>query len=245
MDFISKILLKVALVVLCAAFYYFLPLSVTSDQANSIINGYTKAIASDFKTKSQTLAMARTGCHNLPSTTCDRKSANSIKIAATKKKTVKSITLLGAGGKNLKIGEIIFTPVAEGTHFKVNMDGSLFSDHFLSMRPFKCIDGIQTVCHLIYPYKTKDIITKDNLMDLEYAFLFIHKAQAEYGINFWNGVYYRMKYQADGSIKGVVWETDMNELAVPPKTDYERPIGGEDLVEGDRGKHRYPEIEIK
>jgi len=199
MDFIFRKLFKTTLIVLCASFYSFLPLSVASadDKADS------------------------------------------------KNQTVKSITLLGESGERMTIGKITFTPVADGTHFKIDMDESLFSDHFLSMRPFKCIDGLQTICHLIYPYKTKNVITKDNLMDLEYALLFVHKAESEYGINFWNGVYYRMKYQPDGSIKGVVWETDMNELAVPPKTDYERPIGGDDLVEGADGKHRFARIEIK
>lgn len=111
--------------------------------------------------------------------------------------------------------------------------------------PFKCIDGPQTVCHLIYPYKTKNLITTGDLKDLEYAFLFIHKSAKEYGINFWNGIYYKMQRQPDGSITGKIGETDMNELASPPEKTYDRPIGGDDLEKSTSDKHRFPKIEIK
>ena len=157
----------------------------------------------------------------------------------------KNINLIDKQGKKLTIGQIVFTPSNKGETFTITFDDSKFSEHFLSMRPFKCIDGPQTVCHLIYPYKTKKRITKTDLQDLEYALLFIHKSQQEYGINFWNGIYYRLKRGADGNFTGTVWETDMNELASPPEQEYGRPIGGQDLVEAASGKHRFPKIEIK
>lgn len=157
----------------------------------------------------------------------------------------KKVTLIGKDGSRLEIASVTLTKTEQGEKISINFIEDRFSEHFLSMRPFKCIDGDQTLCHLPYPYKTKDIITKDNLMDLEYKLLFIHKGAGEYGINFWNGVYYRLKREDDGSFTGVVWETDMDELAAPPEVEYSRPIGGDDLSEGAEGKHRYPLVEIK
>lgn len=158
----------------------------------------------------------------------------------------KTITLIGKDGSKLEVAKIILTPQENKTHsFEIKWDDSKFSEHFLSMRPFKCIDGPQTFCHLGYPYKTKNRISKSDLQDLEYALLFIHKNEKEYGINFWNGVYYRLKREENGAISGTVWETDMNELASPPEKEFDRPIGGNDLVEGAEGKHRFPKIMIQ
>ena len=158
----------------------------------------------------------------------------------------KTITLIGKDGSKLEVAKIILTPQENKTHsFEIKWDDSKFSEHFLSMRPFKCIDGPQTFCHLGYPYKTKNRISKSDLQDLEYGLLFIHKNEKEYGINFWNGVYYRLKREENGAITGTVWETDMNELASPPEKEFDRPIGGSDLVEGAEGKHRFPKIIIQ
>lgn len=158
----------------------------------------------------------------------------------------KTITLIGKDGSKLQVAKIIFKKEeANEQSFEIKWDDSKFSEHFLSMRPFKCIDGPQTFCRLEYPYKTRNRITNTDLQDLEYALLFLHKNQQEYGINFWNGVYYRLKKEANGSISGSVWETDMNELASPPETEFGRPIGGSDLVEGAEGKHRFPKLIIQ
>ena len=162
------------------------------------------------------------------------------------KSVEKTISLIDKEGKQHKVAKIIFSSEADNKQsFSINWDDTKFSEHFLSMRPFKCIDGLQTFCRLEYPYKTRNRITNGDLQDLEYALLFLHKNQQEYGINFWNGVYYRLKKQENGSITGTVWETDMNELASPPAKEYGRPIGGADLVEGAEGKHRFPKIIIQ
>lgn len=164
----------------------------------------------------------------------------------TAKTIEKTVSLIGKDGSKLQVAKVIFTAQENNTEsFEIKWDDSKFSEHFLSMRPFKCIDGQQTVCHLGYPYKTKNRISKTDLQDLEYALLFIHKNEKEYGINFWNGVYYRLKREENGTITGTIWETDMNELASPPAKEYDRPIGGADLVEGAEGKHRFPQIIIQ
>lgn len=157
----------------------------------------------------------------------------------------KTVSLIDQNGDKFKIGTVEFTPTANGQTFSVTMDYTLFSDKFISMISIKCIDGDQTFCHLKYPFKTRNIITNTDLKDLELAFLFVHKTKKEVVINFWNGIYYRLQRQKDGSITGTIWETDMNELATPPEQEYGRLIGGDDLVDGADGKHRFPKIEIK
>lgn len=168
-----------------------------------------------------------------------------LSLAAPASAREMTINLIGKDGSPLKIGTIDITESDQGETFKIKWQEDKFSEHFLSMRPFKCIDGDQTLCHLPYPYKTRGLIKNDDLMDLEYAFLFIHKGEGEYGINFWNGVYYRLARTPDGGFNGEVWETDMNELASPPEEEYGRPIGNDDLVRGATGKHRFPTLEIR
>lgn len=148
-------------------------------------------------------------------------------------------------GNLFTIGTLEIEKTDAGEKFKVVMDETKFTNHFLNMFPFKCIEGKQWLCHLPYPHKTKGIITKDNMMDLEYALLFLHKDPAEYGINFWNGVYYKLTRQNDGGFKGILMETDMNVLAVPPEKEYGRPINHVDLIESQPKDHRFPELLIK
>ena len=113
------------------------------------------------------------------------------------------------------------------------------------MRPFKCIQTPkQMLCHLAYPYKSKRAIKSDDLQDIEYDFLYIHKSAGEYGINFWNGIYYKIAEKPDGTFEGILMETDMDVLASPPK-DYSRPISHAALNENEDGKHYFPQILIK
>ena len=57
--------------------------------------------------------------------------------------------------------------------YNVDMKSEPFTDQFLSMRPFKCIEGPEKMwCHIPYPYE----IARDasvELTDLEYDFLFV------------------------------------------------------------------------
>lgn len=157
----------------------------------------------------------------------------------------RTISLVDKQGNRVKVGTVTITPANEGEKFKVTMDYGKFDEYFLNMSPFKCIPGVQIVCHLVYPYKTHNMLKGDDLMDLEYQLMFLKKHKSEYGIKYYDGVYYRLKRQADGSIKGTVHETDMNALAVPPDDKYARLVGGDDLVEGQPSDHRFPIMEIK
>jgi len=109
--------------------------------------------------------------------------------------------------------------VAQDDTYSVAMNNDAFSEHFLSMRPFKCLDGSdKTWCHVPYPYEiARDI--SDDLTDLEYDFLFLWKGRTDYGINMWNGIYYRIERTETG-FHGTLHEMDMDLLSAPPEGGY-------------------------
>lgn len=127
--------------------------------------------------------------------------------------------------------------------YEVEMDEDAFSDHFLSMRPFKCIEGPEkTWCHVPYPYTIVRQTTQD-LTDLEYDFLFVWKGRTEYGIDMWNGVYYRLQSDGDGYV-GHLHEMNMDIIAAPPDDGILRPIRDVDLEEVDAESHWLPRLRI-
>jgi hypothetical protein len=159
----------------------------------------------------------------------------------------KSIYLVETGGTEHKIGKVSFAGENGGsTAISVELDDSRFAEKFLSMRPFRCIDGTkQTVCHLPYPYSLKDRITSGDLSDLEYRLLFLHKGPTDYGIDAWNGIYYKLSISNPGQVDGELHEADFNVLAVPPEKPFARPLGTADLEAGEPGRHRFPKLIIR
>ena len=158
----------------------------------------------------------------------------------------KTVYLVRADNTELPIGTVVFSPNAKGIGATVKLESNKFADHFLSMRPFRCItEETQAVCHLPYPYKLKNRVSAEDMRYLEYQFLFISRHTKEYGINFWNGLYYRLKLQVDGSLLGTLMETDFNELASPPKKEFSFPFADSELTEIPPGQHRFPQIRIR
>jgi hypothetical protein len=134
-------------------------------------------------------------------------------------------------GQTLTIGTLHLKPLDGGYRTRVEIDASVFEDQFLSMRPFKCLPReSETVCYLPYPYENRRVIHDDDLTDLEYDLLFLHKSPAEYGINAWNGFYYELSRTDDG-FNGELRETDLNVLAAPPEAGELRPIKRSELFE--------------
>lgn len=135
------------------------------------------------------------------------------------------------------------TLAADGT-YAVQMQEAAFTDHFLSMRPFKCLEGpAKHWCHMPYPYEIARDVSME-LTDLEYEFLFLWKGGGEYGINMWNGVYYELTEQGD-TITGTLHEMDMNLLAAPPDAGELRPLKAGDLHESDPDSHWLPRMVIE
>ncbi|MEL6467244.1 MAG: hypothetical protein AAFQ58_19960 [Pseudomonadota bacterium] len=128
--------------------------------------------------------------------------------------------------------------------YSIAMAAEPFADHFLSMRPFRCIEGpSKHWCHVPYPYDILRNIGAD-LIDLEYDFLFIWKGATEYGINMWNGVYYKLD-DVDEQLVGTLHEMDMGVLSAPPESGNLRPVRAEDLHESDPDSHWLPRLVIE
>jgi hypothetical protein len=161
-----------------------------------------------------------------------------------------SITLKGNADESIKIGELT-TQVSEKVsepkvlNYKIKLETAEFEDHFLSMRPFKCLPaGEKLWCHTPYPYEIKRQITDDEFTDLEYELIFVWKPKGEYGINLWNGVYYKLEATKFGW-KGIMQEYDLNILGIPPEAGELRPILKKDLHEASTEDHFLPFIEIR
>ena len=158
----------------------------------------------------------------------------------------KEIVLITADGKELAIGRAVFTEDGDGRKITVDLDAPDFIDEFLSMRPFRCLpDPEEMWCHLAYPYETRLRITDGDLIDLEYALLFLFKKRGEHFIDAWNGLYFKLEPNGAGGLKGNVHEVDLNVLAVPPEKGELRPILHGALTPVDADTHRFARVEIR
>ena len=173
-------------------------------------------------------------------------SANSV-LHAGEIKSTKTVTLQSPGGESIDIATINMTRESSGGFsYQLEIDDSKFGDYFLSMRPFKCFQGpIQMLCYLPYPYQKGQKITANDLKDLEYDLLFIHRKSTDYGIDPWNGVYYKLTLDQDNNLSGVMKEVDLDILASPPEGGVTRPITETDINEVDPDSHSYPFVIIK
>ena len=79
---------------------------------------------------------------------------------------------------------------------------------------------------------------------LSHDLLFMYKQPAEFGANFWNGVYYQLRIE-DGVIKGNAQAVDLNMLASPPDDLSILPFGEWDREELEPKNRWLPFIEIR
>lgn len=163
-------------------------------------------------------------------------------LATTTHAETRAVYLEPASGDRIKIAEVTVT---DSQDYSIHMNADPFRDHFLSMRPFRCIEGPKRHwCHVPYPYQINRNISAD-LTDLEYDFLFIWKGATEYGINMWNGVYYKLEPDADGRLIGTLHEMDMDLLSAPPDAGVLRPLKPTDLHESDPDNHWLPRLIVE
>ncbi len=157
------------------------------------------------------------------------------------------IFLVDSSEQETRIGEVGFTSSSTGsTTVQLSIEtGEPFTEHFLSMRPFRCIESdTEWFCYLDYPYDLRSVVTADDLSDLEYQLLFIRKTPAEFGIDAWNGLYYKLELQSDGSITGKLLEGDLNSLQSPPAEKYAKPVDLGEFIPGDKKKRLFPTLKI-
>ena len=159
----------------------------------------------------------------------------------------RALMLIDGDGGAVQVATVTFAaPDADGARgFAIAWDDARFSDHFLSMRPFKCLEGPEQLwCRVPYPYEIARKIRPGDLADLEYATLFVWKPKGAYGIDLWNGVYYVLEERPDGSLVGVLHDYDMNALGIPPDAGDLRPIGPADLTTGPEDGRWLPRLTI-
>ncbi|WP_299472458.1 hypothetical protein [uncultured Roseibium sp.] len=157
----------------------------------------------------------------------------------------KTIKLVDQRGEGHPVATVTFSQAGDSVTYQIVWMDDVFSDHFLSMRPFKCFEGpAKYWCRVPYPYEIKRTVSGQDLTDLEYDLLFVWKGATEYGINLWNGVYYKLESQ-DDRLLGTLHEMDMDKLGVPPEPGDLRPIRDVDLEEGYVESNWLPKLVIE
>ncbi len=156
------------------------------------------------------------------------------------------ILLSNAAGEQVELGRVSFEPAGEGRwRFKVKLDADRTSEHFLAMRPFKCLTGPkQQICH--FPYEVEPVISRSDLVPLEYALMFLHKKPPVPHISSRNGHYYRLRWVEAGGLllEGRLHDVDMDPI-IAPKGNPERPIVPADLAEADENSHWMTRLRIE
>lgn len=157
---------------------------------------------------------------------------------------LKKIYLVSTSGELTQVATVEFVPNNDNIAYTVSIIDKPFENQFLSMRPFQCVMGAQQVmCHVPYPYEKKGVVTKGDLSDLSFDLLFLHKSPSEYGINMWNGIFYKLAV-VDNQIEGIVFEVDMNILATAPD-NLDEPFAEDEIFEADESNYVYPRVLIK
>ena len=159
---------------------------------------------------------------------------------------IAQVILIDQQGAELPIGVVEFTTGSDqATGVNVDITSSEFEDQFLSMRPFKCLtDTSEWFCYLPYPYELTRTITPEDMTELEYQLLFIWKSPKTFGIDAWNGVYYQLTMQEDGTITGQLLQGDLNVLAEPPEPG-SHPIELSEFIDEGADNRLYPSLVIR
>lgn len=119
--------------------------------------------------------------------------------------------------QEIPIGSVNFSARNDGRiAFALKMDRDRFSDFFLSMKEFKCLEGPDEVaCHVPYPYANPGTVQVNDFVWLEHSLLFLHKQPRDFGAKLWNGLYYRFQRDGEGLL-GRPHAVDLNHISAPP-----------------------------
>lgn len=130
----------------------------------------------------------------------------------------KRVLAVMADGARVELGTVRFTPTGDGRTARVDLalHTERFTDHFLSMREFKCLPGgTELSCHVPYPYANPGTVAPGQLAWLEHRLMFFYKKPADFGAKLWNGVYYQLRATPTGLV-GTPQAIDLNHIAAPP-----------------------------
>ena len=159
----------------------------------------------------------------------------------------RNIVLSNAAGERHTIGQIIFSDGDRGkTAFRIEMAENM-QDYFLAMRPFLCLTGpVQRLCW--FPVHNEPaLISKDDLLPLEYALMFMRTRSTDLHVNPFNGLYYRLRAEGD-RIAGSLFEVDMAPFIAPdvlPVEQRQRPLKAKDFYDADAGSNWLPFLSIE
>lgn len=160
-------------------------------------------------------------------------------------KGTRTIYLVEEDGTRHDVASIRFDAKGDEWTYKIKWRDERFGEHFLSMRPFRCLEGTEKYwCRIPYPYENRKTVSDRDLADLEYDIMFIWKGAAEYGINMWNGVYYKLAVDGDRLV-GRIHEIDMGKLSAPPEAGNLRPVRETDLEPGEVESHWLPTLVVE
>ena len=129
----------------------------------------------------------------------------------------RTLALHTADARVLPIGTVSFTPAEGGRYgFSIQLRHEAFSDHFLSMKEFKCVGGgPELMCHVPYPYPRGQTVSDTDFAWLEHALLFMFKRPTDFGAKLWNGVYFKLQRTPAG-LRGLPQAVDLNHISAPP-----------------------------
>jgi hypothetical protein len=129
-------------------------------------------------------------------------------------------------GSQLVLGTVDFAPAPNGTtQFKLSIDHKKLTDHFLSMREFKCLQGTnELTCYVPYPYANPRTIQGQDYSWLEHSLLFFYKAPRDFGAKLWNGLYFEFRPQGTALV-GTPKAVDLDQISAPPADLAVPPFG--------------------
>lgn len=129
----------------------------------------------------------------------------------------KTLIAVTGDGARTPIGTVSFTlATGDMRQFSIRWRHEVFTDHFLSMREFKCLPGGPEIsCQVPYPYAQPGTVAPGQLAWLEHSLLFLHKSPSEFGAKLWNGLYFALREQGDRLV-GTPQAVDLNAIGAPP-----------------------------
>lgn len=130
---------------------------------------------------------------------------------------LRTITAVTRDQQRINLGTVQFDAQPDGrARFTIKMDHSRFTDHFLSMKEFKCLQGPdELMCHVPYPYPQPGTVGNTDLAWLEHSLLFMFKLPSEFGAKLWNGLYFQFERTPQG-LRGRAQAVDLNRISAPP-----------------------------
>jgi hypothetical protein len=158
------------------------------------------------------------------------------------------IARFGDGGQ-LMLGRVHFSPAGpdapQATRFRVALNPAVMTDHFLSMREFKCLPGgTEITCVVPYPYPHPGTVAAGQWAWLEHNLLFLFKRPTDFGAKLWNGVIFKFT-ETPTALVGRPQAIDLNAISAPPDRLDEAPYTDMDRTDFSTGARWVTELRLE